>query len=211
MTRLEPEVGILALTFGLAVFSHCALAQTAASSAITKTTTFTSPNGDFEFRYPSWMIDCRHDPKNQSCSSYMPVCSGLNDEAMICIAYPKDRIAAPKTFDGAAFMVALVKDAHDDKACSQIPDPPPPSFSHPHTEKINGVDFWVTHTASAASSHGDDSFIYRTFQNHQCYELDINISGVSPMVYDPPRPKYFNVEAVQKALEQPLHSFKFTN
>ena len=57
-------------------------------------------------------------------------------------------------------------------------------------------------------NHGEDQMIYRAFHNNLCYELDVNISGVSPMVCDPP-PKVYNDVPVRKALEQALESFKF--
>lgn len=172
--------------------------------------TFVSPNGDFQFQYPSYLIDCKVQTNNESCSSYMPVCSGTSDDGVACIAYPRDRISerSLKTFGGAAFVIAIVKDAHDGKTCRETMDSQPPAWTHPHPAKINGVEFWMTQNSSAAMSHGEDQTIYRAFHNDLCYELDINTSGVSPMVYDPP-PKMYNGVPVQKALQQTLESFKF--
>jgi hypothetical protein len=206
MAYVKPVVFALAVVLGVTAASVAAIAQSGTSSRMT---TFTSPDGDFQFQYPAFMINCKAQRGNESCGAYMPVCSGLNYDSLICIAYPKNRINELKTFDGAAFVVALEKDAHDEKACHAIPDPPPPDSSHPHTKTINGVEFWVIQTGGAASSHGENQMVYRAFHNNVCYELDINTSGVNPRVYDPPRPKMYNQAPVNKALEQTLQSFKF--
>jgi hypothetical protein len=141
----------------------------------------------------------------------MPVCSGFDYDSLACIAYPRDRVTASETFDGAAFVVAREENAHDEKACYQIPDPPPPSWSHPHWETINGVKFWVIHTSGVASGTAEDQMLYRAFHNNLCYELVINSGGVNPMVYDAPRPKMYDQRPVNKALKQALQSFKFLN
>jgi hypothetical protein len=207
MAHVKPAVAaVLALVFGVTAAS---IAATSQDKNALRRKTFTSPNGDFQFQYPAFLVDCKAQRGNESCGAYMPVCSGLNYDSLVCIAYPKDRISEPKTFDGAAFVVALEKGALDEKSCHAIPDPPPPDWSHPHTKTINGVEFWVIQTGGAASSHGENQMIYRAFHNNLCYELDINISGVSPMAYDPPRPKMYNGVPVLKALQQTLQSFRF--
>lgn len=209
MPHVKPAVAaVLALVFGIAA---AAIAATSQSRSATPMKTFTSPNGDFQFQYPGFLIDCKAQTNDQSCGPYMPVCSGTSDDSIACIAYPRTRMSEVelKTFDGAAFVVAVVKDAHEERACRATMDPPPPGWRHPPTEKINGVPFWVTENGSAAMSHGEDQMIYRAFHNNLCYELDINISSVNPMVYDPPRPKMYNQAPVNKALAQTLQSFKF--
>lgn len=206
MARLKSGLVIFALLFGTA--STCVTAVSQNSSGA-KIVTYTSPNGDFEFRYSAWLIDCKAQRDNQSCGGFMPVCSGFDYDSLACIAYPRDRVAASETFDGAAFVVAIEENAHDEKVCYQIPDPPPTNWSHPHWEKINGVKFWVIHTGGVASGTAEDQMLYRAFHNNLCYELDINISGVNPMVYDAPRPKVYNDVPVRKALDQTLQSFKF--
>jgi hypothetical protein len=192
--------------FGIAATSGTVIAQSRSGSRIN---TFTSPNGDFQFRYPASLIDCKAQRGGQSCGGFMPVCSGFDYDSLACIAYPRDRVAESETFDGAAFVVALEESAHDEKACYQIPDPPPPSWSHPHWESINGVKFWVIHTGGVPSGTAEDQRLYRAFHNNVCYELDINTSSVNPMMYDPPRPKMYDQAPVNKALQQTLQSFKF--
>ena len=152
-------MALLALVFGITAASMTATSQNKTSSP---KTTYTSSHGDFQFQYPSYLIDCKAQRDNESCSAYMPDCSGTSEDSVACIAYPKTRISASerKTFDGAAFVVAVVKDAHDAKACRETMDRPPPDWKHPRTTTIHAVEFWATENSSAAMSHHPS---FRTF------------------------------------------------
>ncbi len=197
---------LLAVVFGIVLTPSGVVAQ---SRRQPQMETFTSPDGSFAFRYPDWLVNCKTETNNLSCNAYMPICSGLDESSLACIAYPREKVPEQQTFGGAAFVVAIENDAHDEKACLQIPDLPPASWSHPHTKKINGVKFWVIHTGGVATGNTIDQQVYRTFHNGVCYELGINLSGVNPMQYDPPYPKYYDVEKVQSPLRQVLESFRF--
>jgi len=182
----------------------------AADKAATQMKTYVGPGGDFQFRYPAWLIDCKADPNDLSCVSYMPVCDGESYGSIICIAYPKDRVKEQKTFGGAAFVVSMVQNAHDEAACREVSSALPPQLAHQHKETINGVEFWVSGAGGGvAMGHSMDQQVYRAFHNNLCYELGINISAVARTVYDPPEPKSFSQKAVEKPLRQTLRTFQF--
>lgn len=170
--------------------------------------TYVSPGGDFQFRYPAYLVDCKAQPNDSSCVTYMANCEGTSGPSVACFAYPKDLVKEQQTFDGAAFLVSIVSDVHDEPACRQIPNPPPDDWAHPHTESIHGVEFWATHDGGGAMNHSNDMAVHRAFHNGLCYELDINISGINPKVYPDP-PKYFDVKAVERPLRQTLNTFQF--
>jgi hypothetical protein len=185
------------------------LAATAQSHSGSQMKTYVSADGDFQFRYADWLIDCKAHLGSSSCASYIPVCDGESYESVACVAYPKDRVKEQQTFDGAAFAVVIVKDAQDDNGCHQIPEPPPPHLAHVHTKTMNGIEFWVIeNVGGAALGHSNNMTIYRSFNNSVCYELDINVSGTSAMLY-PDRPKPFDSNEVEEPLRETLKTFQF--
>jgi hypothetical protein len=198
----------LGLAFGVGAMSLLAPAQDQHASA---RKTYTSPDGEFQFQYPDWFIDCAEQSGEESwsCASYMPICSGTRTSTgatPVCVAYPRKRVGEGNNFGGAAFVVDKFKDAHDESTCLNITEA---EGTKSHIERINGASFTVAETDGVAMGHSLDGKIYRAFRNQTCYELDINIAAFNPEYYDPPRPKYFNQAPVRKALQQVLATFKF--
>lgn len=202
----------LLLLIGATMASTVGMAQEATPA---RTIAFTSPAGDFEFRYPSWMIDCEHQSDqvwrpNDSCMANIPVCSAMSCESngtIACIAYPKGRAGKTTNLEGAAFTVNIVKEAGGEKACLTIPEPP--AYGNLSQVIINGTNFAVRQVDGAGMSHGLDGKVYRVFRNNTCYEPDTRVTSVAPEIFDQ-RPKEFEDEAVRNALNQVLDSFRFT-
>ena len=203
---LKPTAIItLGLVFGIAAVSQSPSQEKHASAK----KTYTSPDGDFQFQYPDWLVDCAQHSGEESwsCVSSMPICSGMRTATgatPVCFAYPSKRLGKGTNFEGAAFVVDKFRDAHDESTCITITEA---EGTKTHTERINGVNFTVAEADGVAGGHAAESKVYRTFRNKTCYELDINFAAATA-TSDPPL-KDFDFVLVGKALEQVLVTFKF--
>jgi hypothetical protein len=177
--------------------------------------TYVSPDKIFRFEYPDSLVQCRRDPNQvnwwipaESCEPYIPVCfnaSGDSESTVACVAYPAD-VEKGTNFEGAAFSVSEPKDANTEHECRSLGED---SRTAPiRTQKINGVKFSLTETVGVATSHGENGFIYTTFHQGKCYELDITITSEGDGYSDPPL-KPFDFENVQRTFKIVLDSFKF--
>ena len=206
---LRKSTAILSLAFAMAAASLLSVSQ---QKHVSSKKTFSSADGDFQFQYPSWFVDCAHATGEDasSCVSYMPICSGTRTSEgaqPVCVAYPRSKVGEGTNFGGAAFVVDKFRDAHDESTCTNVEEDAAGPKSH---QTINGVDFAVGELDGAAGGHALGGSVYRTFRNQTCYELDINVAAVDPGIYDAEgRPKRFDVTPIYRALEQVLASFKF--
>lgn len=181
----------------------------------TSARTFDSPEGTFRFNYSPALVSCQ---KNSSqtvwlpdeCNAYTPVCSNFScdsTETVACIAYPAKEMKG-SNFEGAAFSVSELKQAGTEAECLRV-DEPPPHVGNPWTETVNGVKFEVIETDGVATGHLMDGYVYRTFHQRKCYELDIRIAYWNPVNADPGTVRTFDAKAVQNRLKKVLDTFKF--
>ena len=61
----------------------------------------------------------------------------------------------------------------------------------------------------AAAGNIIDGYVYRSFHNGRCYELDIRIATSNSGNSDPGTVKNFDYEKVHRTLKTVLESFKF--
>ena len=184
--------------------------------------TFVSSDRAFEFIYSAALVLCQRDPKysdlwqpHDSCEAYIPVCSHSEywergSDVIACVAYPSAEYAG-STFEGAAFVVSVLKQKQTEPAClSNLPDGDKPTI---HSEIINGVTFKVSHSGGVGMGHVQDEYLHRAFYQHKCYELDVNISEHNDTGFDPGSvPRGFGEVEFNKVhlrLEQVLGSFRF--
>jgi hypothetical protein len=199
--------------FLLATSSALAQAQHRASQEVT----FISSDGAFRFDYPETLVLCQRDPKqsnswtpNEPCNGFTPVCTDVSCKAqgtLACIAYPTAGMMKGTNFEAAAFSVSELKDSNTESNCRIVAEPPPQeSF---HTETINGTRFDVTEVDGVATGSLLHGYVYRSFHNRKCYELDIRVTFSSLGSYAPGAVKNFDSEKVQRALKDVLESFEF--
>lgn len=208
-------------------------AQTRSTSSWT---TFKSPDGAFEFRYPKPLIFCQPhhettDPDNpdgrviltgwspDSCGAYLPICPGsdqpvtatgpLHPEPIACIAYPNSAYEGT-WFSGAAFSVSVVPDAATKSACFEDRA----GDDKPHWENIRGVKFKVSLNGDGGMSHGSVHYVYLTFQNGECYDIEIRMSYISSTCCDPEdykKMEFQDDKKVERTLRRVFNSFRFLN
>jgi hypothetical protein len=176
---------------------------------------YVNPDDTFRFDYPDSLVQCKRDPDQsnwwipaESCEAYTPVCTNVSGDSggtVACIAYPANDNKGTN-FEGAAFSVSELKGANTEHKCRSGAEA---SRTAPVTiQAINSVKFSATKTVGVATSHGENGFIYTTFHQGKCYELDIRIASTGIGYTDPPL-KPFDFGRVQRTLEAVLDSFKF--
>lgn len=199
-----------ALTFSLPVVSD-PQSKVAQKSVDVR---FVSPDGAFAFSYPSSLIKCEKDPKQEnlwiparSCGGYVPVCADAfldQDATVVCIAYPAETLNGTN-FQAAAFSVSQLHVTTADE-CLQVTEP------HPATsrkEKVNGETFEVFDVGGVALGNVSDADAYRTFHQNRCYELGVRVAFSNIANFDPGTVKEFDGKAVDRALKSMLNTFKF--
>ena len=181
-------------------------------NAPTASHTFKSPDGSFQFTYPtSFTLYTGSDAAKAGRSlSYNPIC----DVSIACVVYPATTYAGTN-FDAASFQLLDIRDATSSKACLT------PPFSSPNvadyvldsrrpTRVINRVVFIHGTSGDAGLSHYLDADLYRAFHNGTCYELSVNIAQTSYAAYDEGTVKQFlDWQHVHDALMKIVDSFEF--
>ena len=178
-------------------------------------TTFTDPDGAFQFSYPSdWGVCTRHNV--QQCNpSMIPLC---DETARICVAIPESRLKET-TFQGAAFEVRKVLTEREGVSADECVTPAVESgqteymISAKQPAKLIGGNLFVHGVkGDAAMSHGSSVDVYRIRHSGECFELSVGHAGVNGQVFDPPRkgltPR--QQKRVDTTLNQILESFRFT-
>jgi hypothetical protein len=184
-------------------------------AAQSKLGTFTSPDGIFQFKYSSVLVQCSLERTEQGLNgSWAPEGCLCNDEdsatTIACFAYPKDKFKDKPTFVGAAFFVAEVRPAITPSACLQ--GSPNWLVRNGHIARINSVSFKHFRVSDAWTSHRQTEDVYRVFHDQKCYEVGIQQIDTSAGAYDPGAIKEFtklDAGAVRDRLQQALDSFVF--
>ena len=198
-----------ALTFSLPVVPdpQRPVAQTSADIR------FVSPDGAFAFTYPSSLIKCEKNPKQEnwwvpgSCEAYTPVCAAASleeDVTVACVAYPAETQSGTN-FQAAAFSVSQLHATTADE-CLQVTEPHPATS---HKKRINGATFDMFDVGGVAAGNLLAADAYRSFHQTRCYELDLRVAFSSMGAFDPGTVKEFDYEAVHRSLKSVLDTFKF--
>jgi hypothetical protein len=185
---------------------------------------FTSPDGVFQFKYSSKLIECTTTKDNgensvsqkaSSCTAYYPFCdnyyASLRIVTVVCLALPLDEMQEYFTFEGAAFSVSEVGEADSEKLCLI---PPPNAFNSPKDTKraaVNNAQFTIFRVASGGMSQWVGGDVYRTFHRGKCFELSVLRVLVDPGALDDPgKPLTDGAwNRVDAPLTQALNSFQF--
>jgi hypothetical protein len=181
---------------------------------------FTSPDGDFQFKYSSALIHCTQKPTKpgenvswveESCTSQGDLCDDATSGTTIaCLAYPKDKFKDKPAFSAAVFFVGPVLTATTEK--SRLETSQDWLVHNPQATKINGINARLFHTSDAWLSGADSGEIYRVFQNNKCYELGIQEVEASTGGLDSGTFQEYTAKdrtEVHATLQQPLDSFTF--
>jgi hypothetical protein len=181
--------------------------------------TFTSPDGVFQFEYPSVLVHCTQKQAqegwwvpNDHCNSQDGICDDRGSSALTiaCFAYPKDEFKDKPEFSAAAFFVAEVRTAAAEESClkgSQY-------WLIQRTEDttIHSVRMKRFMTSDAWTGGGQTGEIYRVFRGRTCYEFGIQWASTNPSAFDAGTIKQFTKQdavKVSSALQQPIDSFAF--
>lgn len=193
-------------------------------SAQSNLETFRSPDGVFQFKYSSNLIQCTTTTDNSentvsqnpsSCSAYYPFCGNyyvsLRIVTTVCLALPLDEMKEYFTFEGTAFSVSEVGKADNEELCLT---PPPNAFNSPKDIKraaINNTQFTRFRVASGGMSQWVGGDVYRTFHRGKCFELSLLRVLVDPGAMDDPgKPLTDEVwNRLGAPLNQALNSFQF--
>jgi len=188
--------------------------------AQTNPPTFTSPDGDFQFKYSPALIHCTQRPFRNgelgwiedSCLSQGDICD--NDAAtgvtFVCLAYPKDKLKDKPGFIAAVFFVRSVPEGTTQNTCLQGSQDW--STDDAHATKINGVSAKLFHTTDGWAGGSESGEIYRVFHSNKCYELGIVEGDSNEGKFDPGTFKEYTAHDAAKvhaSLQQPLNTFKF--
>lgn len=198
----------------------CLCALAIPLTAQTNPQTFTSPDGDLQFKFSSALIHCTQgtfrngDARwiEDSCLSQGNLCDddSTKGTTIICLAYPNDKFKDKPAFIAAVFFVGLVPASTTQQAC--LEGSQDWLVHDSRATKINGVSARLFHTSDAWMSGGESGEIYRVFHGNRCYELGIQEANSNTRGYDPGTFKEYTAQdeaKVQAAVHQPLNSFKF--
>ncbi|HEX6505930.1 MAG TPA: hypothetical protein VF011_22045 [Terriglobales bacterium] len=182
-----------------------------------RASTFASPDGAFRFEYSRSLVSCARSPNHadwwvpdDACNAFTPVCSNFSCDSsgtVACIAYPSSEMKGT-SFQAAAFSVNELKNATTETECLTVEEPPP-HVGKAQNETIDGVKFTVTETDGVETGNLIDGYVYRTFHQAKCYELDIRIAYSNPAYADPGTMKDFDLNVVHRDLKRVLDTFVF--
>ncbi len=196
----------------------CALAISLFAQA--KLQTFTSPDGDFQFKFSPALIHCTQRPFRNgevgwiedSCLSQGDLCDddATKGTTIACFAYPQDKFKDKPQFTAAVFFVGLVLAATTQNSCLESSQ-----YWLVHDSratKINGISARLFHTNDAWMSGGESGEIFRLFHGNKCYELGIQDVEASTGGLDEGTFQEYtaqDVAEVHATLKKSLDSFKF--
>ena len=176
---------------------------------------FTSPDGEFQFRYSDFLVQCIEDKTqagwwipDDSCEAYFPMCNYQVSEGgntLVCFAFRRSKFKDFPTFEAGTFSVARIKDVTTQKDCLSLPAGwAALQYEAVPMKTLNGAKFEGFDVNDAGMSQGVAGRIYRNFHEGNCYELSVRIATVSIGASDPAK-----INAVRGRLEQSLDSFRF--
>lgn len=174
--------------------------------------TFRSPDGAFQFTYPSSYAAYTGSGADHAGPRHLAVC----ESAVVCVVYPESKYAGTN-FEAAAFQEREIDGATSASACLTPPMKAPNGAEFDIATKapkriINGVSFLHGINSEGAMGHYMNTDLYRAFHKGGCYELGINIETTSFANYDPGTVKEFTTgdqERVRGELATIVDSFKF--
>jgi hypothetical protein len=179
--------------------------------------TFTSPDGDFRFRYSQALIRCTKSDEHEdrwepyeSCESQESACGEDEANTLACFAYPMEKFGDSAHRGVETFTAAEVKEAKTKDLCLKGPEDWPMNAGA--ARNINGVIFKLFEVQSAWTGGGISGELYRAFHSNKCYELGIWSAGSNPANFDSDETEKFTKEDAKELdlrLEQPLNSFRF--
>ncbi len=111
-------------------------------------------------------------------------------------------------FQAAAFSVSELKAETTQAECLKVKEPPP-HVGRARKETVNGATFTVIETDGVATGNLIEGYVYRSFHQDKCYELDVRIASSNPANADPGTMKTFDLKAVHHRLKQVLDTFTF--
>ena len=173
--------------------------------------TFTSPDGSFQFTYPTMLTRCELRSQNGNeyawvqpeCSSYHPVCGDLPNpkEPTVCIAYPRNRYSSGDEFEAAAFSASMAQSSEKDCLVEEI--------RKGKRVRINGFEFYRVEEADGGMSQMRQSTGYVTFRRGVCYSMGITVATTSAI--DPPNRPMTKRDwnEIYGKLNQARNSFRF--
>jgi hypothetical protein len=205
---------------GHCLVAVCLLGLLTALHAQTAPRTFTSNDGNSQFRYSPLLVHCtpaqtvEGNPRSwipaDDCLSQDPICEDVERLSTIaCFAYPKSRFEGKPTFIAAAFFVAEVEKAGTENIClSGSPSWNTEGTKHHGSRALRVRVFQISDSWAGGGQLGH---IYRAFHNKRCYELSIQIATSSSGGFDPGTIKEFTKQDwddVFGTLTQVIDSFK---
>jgi hypothetical protein len=146
-----------------------------------------SPNGKFQFEHSTTLIACvRTAPSDaihwepEDCQGYIDPCGYENGNlnTIVCLAFPRAELDHYGVVTAAAFHVAEMTDRNDKSACL---DPRELLIDDRTASKlqINGEVFLHAERAYGGLGHMERQFIYRTFHDGTCYQLETTVTSSS--------------------------------
>jgi hypothetical protein len=174
-----------------------------ALSAQTTTGIFVNPDGDFQFRYSTMLVDCMAARGDGG--------PGSRGTSIACFAYPGDRFKHISDFGGAIFYVSEIQSAKTENICLKGSPDWYVISSNARTITINHVVFKTFTIGDNWMSGGQSGPAYRTFHSGKCYELGIQ-TFISRGAYDPGTIKPLTKKqwsSVNRRMKEPLNSFVF--
>lgn len=185
--------------------------------------TFTGPDGEFQFKYSSALIQCQEEPNGDgvmwtpfdSCSAYFSVCwsESQGGRVLLCFAFPKARFRDYPTFEAATFVVAEIPQASTSQGClAGDPDWSRVQIGgQAKSVRIGRVKSEMFRLGSGGMNQSIGSRVYRAFHGNRCYELSIKECWVNPGVFDSPvkKPSAADMKELEDSLQKALDSFRF--
>ncbi len=190
----------------------CGLSITLSAQTILQT--YTSKDGVLQFKYSRVLVHCTPERGSwvpaDACLSQLCDDPGGSATTFACFAYPKDNFKDKPTFIGAAFFVAQVRAATNQKTC--LEGSQNWLIRSGQNTRINAISFKRFRISDAWTSGRQGGDIYRVFHDKKCYELGIQEAHASAGAFDPGTIKEFtkrDSDEVRTRLKQALDSFTF--
>ncbi len=216
---MNPRCRRLPVLVGTAV-TFFAIGSNSQQAPSTRQTSFASPDGIFQFSYPSGFEVCAQDHIEPCIHSYIPACE---QDAIVCVVYPAKQFEET-SFGAAAFEVREIRTDRERMTADVCVTPYPPKSSAGVSEwpeymisarqpekRIGGVLFVHGTKVEGGMSHSSSADLYRTFHAGRCFELSVSQSGTDPQVFDPPKKALTarQQKSVDGSLAQIVQSFRF--
>jgi len=160
--------------------------------------TYRSPDYGFVIAYPK---DFKH--YTNATDAQLAVVAICNMTTAACFEYSGKQYEGTR-FEAAGVAVNILSDAHTEAECNKIDTGQYPI----KTARINGIRFHYGETGGAAAGNVIGGPVYRTFHEHACFELALQVvtDNTDHGIED-----YHNFDStkMEKKLQRILHTFRF--